>query len=180
MTERQQLITDAISSAATVEVALELSLAQSEIKGALLKQLHEQLIQGVRNGGYSWVLPASFDISDWKRPILIHLSASDNFAVGFGFDQPGGGNFYYGIRKKTQTDEVLLDIETTMDSEFNAKGKSDGIWPWYQDFEPSLRDWRYSSKPWVQIASGVMAKWMITTVAKIENRLRQSELKAGL
>ncbi|WP_309679205.1 PD-(D/E)XK nuclease family protein [Polaromonas sp.] len=180
MTERQQLITDAISSAATVELALELSLAQSDIKGALLKKLHEQFVRGVKKDGYSWELPASFDISDWKRPILIQLSPGDKFTVGFGFDQPGGGNFFYGILKNAETDEVLLDIKPAMDNEFNARGKSHGLWLWYQDFEPSLRDWRYSSKPWAQIASGVMAEWMITTVAKIEKRLRQNQLKSGL
>lgn len=177
MTERQQLIDEAIRSAANVEVALELSLAQSEIKGALLKRLQEQFAGGVKEKNYLWKLPANFDLSDWTRPILIQLSPKDEFDVGFGFDQPGGGNFFYGIRKRTETAEIPPETKPAMDIEFNSLGKSHGLWTWYRDFEPTLRDWRVRSEPWVQIASGMMATWMIEVVAKIEQRLRQVEIK---
>ena len=176
MTERQQLITDAINSAATVEIALELSLAQSDIKGALLKKLHEQFIQKVKDKGHAWTPPAKFDISDWIRPILIQLSPGDKFAVGFGFDQPGGGNFYYGIRKNSESEIVPPNIKDALDKEFNVTGKSHGLWPWYQDFEPSLKDWRVRTEPWVQIASGAMAEWMIKVVARIEKKLQEVEI----
>jgi len=179
MTERKQLIADAIDSPKTVEIALELSLAQTDIQQALIDRLESQLTNGIKEKGHSWKVIGDIDVKKTQGFFHIQLNPGDQYNVSFELFQPGAGaNF--GIRSNVETEEDLPDVRASLDIEFNAKGKQWKGWPWCQEFEESLRDWRYSSKPWVQVASGEMAEWMIETVRRIDERLTKAELKFRL
>lgn len=180
MTERKQLVDDAIESKESVEITLELILAQNDIKRSLIVKLGDQLQHGIDKDQRSWRLLDCPDISQATGAFSIQLTKGDQYTVSFGFDQSGGGGFGYGIFKNQQTDDDLPEVRVALDQAYNAKGKKSDWWPWYLDFDQSGRDWRNSSKPWSQIASGEMAKWMIETVAKIEQGLQQEEVVSHL
>ena len=180
MTERQQLVAEATRSLDNIETSFDLISAQNDIKRSLISQLEKQLKQGIEDGGHSWNFLGSMDITKAYGTISIQLKPGDQYTVSFGFDKPGGGAFCYGIYKDTETDADLPEIRAELDQIFNAKGNKTVWWPWYLDFEQPVRDWRNSSKPWVQIASGEMAKWMIETAIQIELGLQQKGLESHL
>lgn len=180
MTERQALITEATRSIENVEISLEIISAQLDIKDELINKLEMQLKQIIEDRNYSWKLLGHMEIKNPYGAISIQLREGDQYTVSFGFDKPGGGIFYYGIHKDTEATPDLPEIRQALAIYLNAKGKTTVWWPWYFLFEDSLRDWRISSKPWVQIASGEMAEWMIKTVAKIEQGLQENNLAAQL
>lgn len=180
MTERQVLITEATRSIENVEISLDIISAQLDIKDALISKLETQLKQIIKDKNYSWKLLGHMEIKNTYSAISIQLNEGDQYTVNFGFDKPGGGVFYYGIQKDAETLPDLPKVRQVLDTHLNIKGKTTSWWPWYLLFENSLRDWRISSKPWVQIVSGEMAEWMIKTVEKIEQGLEEKNLVSQL
>ena len=180
MTERQALIAEATRSIENVEISIDIISAQHDIKDALIKKLETQLKQIINDRNHSWKLLGHMEIKNTYSAISIQLNEGDQYTIDFGFEKPGGGVFYYGIQKEAEDLPDLPEVRQVLDNHLNAKGKTTVWWPWYFLFEDSLRDWRTSSKPWMQIASGEMAEWMIKTVAKIEQGLQENNLISQL
>lgn len=180
MTEREQLISEATRTPQAVEISLELSLAHTAIKQSLINQLEIQLRQGIEKIGHGWNLLGGVDITFDYGGFLIQLGQGDQYVVSFECENKGGGNFSYGICKKSNTDEDLPDVRNALNREFNLIGKSTDWWPWFLPFDNALTDWRNSIKPWVQIASGEMASWMLGIVEKIETALTNERIKSRL
>ena len=180
MTERQLLITEATRTTENIEISIDLISAQFDIKNILINKLETQLKQKIKDENYSWQLLGHMEIKDAYGAVSIQLKKGDQYTVSFGFDKSGGGIFYYGIHKDIETTVDLPEIRQALDRHFNTRGKTTVWWPWYLYFENTLRDWRISSKPWMQTASGEMAEWMIETVAQIEQGLQENNLASQL
>lgn len=178
MTERKLIIEDVTRSPETVEIFMELLAAQTDVKRALINSLEHQLTPSI--DGHDWTMIERMDITKPYGALAIQLTRDDQYTVSFGFDQCGGGRFYYGIYKEHESDSDLPDVRAALDLHFNIKGKTTTWWPWYRDFDQPIRDWRSSSLPWVQIANGEMAKWMIKTVDAIEQGLQQAGVATQL
>jgi len=177
MLERNQLIEAATRTPEAVDISLNLSLVQNDIKAQLIKKLHTELQKGIDDGQFGWIFLNSGDIlSEHYSAFTFQLTKADQYTVCFQCEFKGGGNFYYGVSKNLESDEDLPDVSAALLQVF-PNGIKDTWWLWRQPFESNLVDWRYTTEPWVQIASGEMARWMIETVKHIEKVLVEKQLK---
>ncbi|NMV41942.1 PD-(D/E)XK nuclease family protein [Ralstonia insidiosa] len=180
MAEQKIIIGEATRNAESIEAAIELIMAGSAIKEALLRKLPEQILERITERGHSWSLtPESDRWWDQYQGFTICLDQQDRYGIRFQFEQAQLRGFFFGI-KKDQEAPPLPEVCQALDREFNCRCKVSDHWAWWRNFDAPLYDWNASVESWQQVADGRLAERILGLVGRVYQRLRQDELLTHL
>ncbi|MCX7109249.1 MAG: PD-(D/E)XK nuclease family protein [Proteobacteria bacterium] len=177
MAEMQQVVNFALENYNTLEAALEIANAQSEIKKRLLSRLELGLTQILPEG---WTL--NWDMNNKHRCIWIRHPQAVAYGVLFEFSTLRLSGFSYGICKNNKALPNLPDVRDCLNQNIGITPGTSNWRPWYLDFRARYADWSTSIQPWLDIQSDeqIMANMIMEKTQAIYKALGDANLLGKL
>lgn len=176
MAEQEIIIEEATRNADSIEAAMELIMAGSAIKEALLRKLPGQVQDRIPKQVPSWTLtPESERWWDQYQGFTIRLNPQDSYGIRFQFEQSLLRGFFFGIKKEPKA-PLLPDVCQALDREFNCRCRVSDHWAWWRNLDAPLYDWNVSVEPWQQLADGRLADTIIGLVVRVQACLEDLKL----
>lgn len=180
MAERETIVEEATRNAESIGAAMELLMAGSAIKEALLCKLMKQVQDRITERSHPWLLTAESDRWwDQYQGFTIRLNPQDSYEIRFQFEQSQLREFFFGIKKDRKAPQ-LPEVCQALDWEFNCRCKVSDDWAWWRNFDGPLYDWNASVDPWQDISNGHLAEKIVALADRIYQRLRQDEVLTHL
>lgn len=166
MSESNEIISTILKSPENIESSFHVYQAIGSLKRRLLENFKQDLIGELRKNNHEIVWEDSLYESKRYSGFGVKLSNSQDKHLRFEFDRSELNSFLWGIKRDSESvkyaHETWLEINKLM-SDKKWTGKSSEYWPWYSEasdrqFNNDFKDWSISSKPWIGMANGSLAK----------------------
>lgn len=182
MTERDQIVSDIISSPAMVASAMQVVFSFEKIKSELIKQLEAHLKDETAKRG--WTLIPRIDGPVLWSGFSIRYFPSDETTFTIEFGDKRRANFYYGIRGIGPNHPKYERIHKALTKAFGP-GQQGEVWPWNRNPSPTDQllpldgDWNTSERPWIAIADRSCVAYIVSAAQQCFDVLSHEKLLAG-
>jgi hypothetical protein len=123
---------------------------------------------------FSWMLESEGAPTNKYYELHITFYTGQLYFLTFEFERTQWNELIFGFAKENKNIPDNDELFTIMESAGLGTGKKSHWWPWWAPMRNEIRDWEYSTIPWLKIQDGSLAKEFVGIAKKCYDALDKS------